>query len=104
MRYALLRADAFSVHPVANPATVKVRQNSPLRLGPQWATVSASTSPGSPSSSSDAFLIVIELRSSSPAGRVDANPLGRAASRTGLRYRSTVAAPVAMSSSNTSPP
>ena len=89
MRYALLRAAGFSVHPVANPATVKVRQNSPLRLGPQWA---------------DAFLIVIELRSSSPAGRVDANPLGRAASRTGLRYRSTVAALIAMSSSNTSPP
>lgn len=47
--------------------------------------------------------MVIELRSSSPAGRVVAIPLGRAASRTGLRYRSTVAALIVMSSSNVDP-
>lgn len=103
LRYALFLADAFSVHPVAKSTTVRVRQNSPRALGPQWATVSASTLPGSPSSSSPAFLMVIELRSSSPAGRVVAIPLGRAASRTGLRYRSTVAALIVMSSSNVDP-
>ena len=83
--YALLRAEAFSVQPVAKSTTVRVRQNSPLRLGPQWATVSASTLPGSPSSSSPTFLIVIEFRSNSPAGRVANTPLARVASRTGLR-------------------
>ena len=88
---------------MAKSTTVKVRQNSPLRLGPQWATVSASTLPGRPSSSSLAFLIVIELRNSSPAGRVAAKPLGRAASRRGLRYRSIVEALIAMSSLNVNP-
>ena len=103
LRYALSRADAFSVHPVAKSTTAGVRRNSPLRLGPQWATVSASTLPGRPSSSSLAFLIVIELRDSSPAGRVAANPLGRAASRTGLRYRSIVEALIAISSPSACP-
>lgn len=59
--------------------------------------------PGRPSSSSLAFLIVIELRNSSPAGRVAAKPLGRAASRRGLRYRSIVEALIAMSSLNVNP-
>ena len=100
---ALFLHDAFSVHPVAMSTTVRVRQKSPFRLGPQWATVSASTLPGSPSSSSPAFLIVIELRNSSPAGLVPARPFGLAASRVFLRYRSIVAGLIAMSSLNANP-
>ncbi|WP_205148930.1 hypothetical protein, partial [Faecalicatena contorta] len=75
-RYALLRADAFPARPVAKSATAGVRRDPPLGLGPQRATVSASTLPGRPSGSSPAFLIVIESRDGSPAGRVAADPLG----------------------------
>ena len=83
--------------------TVRVRQNSPLALGPQWATVSASTLPGRPSNSSPAFLIAMELRSSSPAGRVGTVPLGLAASRVFSRYRSIVAELILSSSRNANP-
>lgn len=95
----LLRALAFSVQPVAKSTMVRVRQNSPMRVGPQWATVSASTAPGRPSSSSPAFLIVMLLRSGSDAALVELIPLSLAASRVALRWRSMVAAPIAMSSS-----
>ena len=56
------------------------------------ATVSASTLPGRPSSSSPAFLIVIESRSISPAGLAVEMPLGRAASRVFLRHHHTLRA------------
>lgn len=43
---ALLRIEAFSVQPVTRSVIVRVRANSPIRLGPQCATVSASITPG----------------------------------------------------------
>jgi hypothetical protein len=45
--------------------------NSPLRVGPQLATVSASKNPGSVSTSSPALRILIEERSSGEALVVD---------------------------------
>ncbi|SGC14867.1 Uncharacterised protein [Mycobacterium tuberculosis] len=47
------------------------RFNSPLSVGPQWATVSPSKNPGSASTSSPALRTLIELRSSGEGFVVD---------------------------------
>lgn len=60
---ALLRIDAFSVHPLTRSVIVSVRENSPWNVGPQWATVSASIAPGVVAGSSPTLLNPIELRS-----------------------------------------
>jgi len=60
---ALLRMEAFSVHPVAISVNVRVRANSPWNEGPQCATVSASTHPGAVTGTSPTFDKPIELRS-----------------------------------------
>ena len=49
---ALLRIEQFSVQPVTTSVIVKVRANSPISVGPQCATVSASITPGSSGASS----------------------------------------------------
>jgi len=46
-------------HPIIMSVRFTVRANSPVRVGPQWGTVSASTS-------SPALRMVIELRSNAP--------------------------------------
>lgn len=51
-RWALLRTDRLTVHPVAISVTVRVKQNSPLLLPPSWPTRSISTNPGTASSQS----------------------------------------------------
>jgi hypothetical protein len=76
---------------------VKVRANSPMNVGPQCATVSASIAPGRPSRSSATVRILIEFRSCGDALVVEM-PLRRIRSRAGRRYRSTVAALIAASS------
>src|SRR5660397_118311 len=60
---ALLRIDAFSVHPVTRSVIVRVRVNSPWNVGPPCATVSASITPGVVAGSSPTLLNPIELRS-----------------------------------------
>ncbi len=81
---ALLRIEVFSVQPVTTSVIVKVRANSPISVGPQCATVSASITPGASGASSAQVRIVIELRSSGD-GFVVEMPLMRILSRAGLR-------------------
>lgn len=96
---ALLRIEQFSVQPVTRSVIVRVRANSPISVGPQCATVSASITSGASGASSAQVRIVIELRSSGD-GFVVEMPLIRIRSRAGLRYRSTVAALIASNSAN----
>ena len=84
---------------VTRSVIVRVRANSPIRLGPQCATVSASMTPGVAGASSAQVRTVIELRSSANSFVVDM-PLIAILSRAGFRYRSTVAALIACSSAN----
>lgn len=95
---ALLRIEQFSVHPVTMSVIVNVRANSPIKVGPQCATVSASITPGLSGASSVQVRILIEFRSSGD-GFVVEMPLIRILFRAGRRYRSTVAALIARSSS-----
>ncbi len=74
-----------------------MRVNSPISVGPQCATVSASITPGASGASSAQVRILIEFRSSGD-GLVVEKPLIRIRSRAGLRYRSTVAALIACNS------
>src|SRR5664279_4037001 len=60
---ALLRIVRVKTHPVCTQVRFRVRANSPLRVGPQCATVSPSKNPGS-ASSSPALRILIDDRSS----------------------------------------
>ena len=90
-RDALLRIEAFSVQPEGMSVIVRVRANSPMKVGPQWATVSASIAPGRSSRSSATVRILIEVRSEL-AGFVVEIPRRRIASRAGSKYRSIVAA------------
>ena len=61
---ALLRIVRVKTHPVCTQVRFRVRANSPLRVGPQCATVSPSKNPGSASTSSPALRILIDDRSS----------------------------------------
>jgi hypothetical protein len=69
--WALLRIERVNTHPVCTSVKFTVRANSPLRVGPQCATVSPSTNPGSASTSSPALRTLIELRSSGEGFVVD---------------------------------
>ncbi|MHB1213025.1 MAG: hypothetical protein ACYC0W_12335 [Candidatus Nanopelagicales bacterium] len=62
--WALLRTVRVSTHPAWTSVRFRVRANSPLSVGPQCATVSASKNPGSASTSSPALRTWIEDRSS----------------------------------------
>ena len=90
--------EPHSVQPELMSVIVRVRANSPSSVGPQCATVSHSSIPGTSSSSSLALRMVIELQSSSP-GRVALLPFNSNAARAGARYRSTVAALIRRTSS-----
>ena len=81
---ALLRLEAFSVQPITTSVIVRVRANSPIRVGPQCATVSASITPGVLGASSAQVRMVIELRSSGD-GLVVEIPLIAILSRAGFR-------------------
>jgi hypothetical protein len=96
---ALLRIEQFSVQPITTSVIVSVRANSPISVGPQCATVSASITPGRSGVSSAQVRMLIELRSSAD-GFVVEMPLIRIRSRAGFKYRSTVAALIASSSAN----
>ncbi len=96
---ALLRIEQFSVQPIATSVIVSVRANSPISVGPQCATVSASITPGVFGVSSAQVRTAIELRSSGD-GFVVEMPLIRIRSRAGFKYRSTVAALIAASSAD----
>jgi hypothetical protein len=98
--WALLRIALVNTHPVCTQVRLTVRANSPLFVGPQWATVSPSKKPGSASTSSPALRIVIEDRNSGE-GLVVAIPRSLSPSRAPLRYRSIVAADIASSSLRT---
>ena len=80
----LFRIERVKVHPVSTSVMFTVRVNSPLRVGPQWATVSTSKNPGSASISSPALRILMELRSNGPALVVDL-PRSCSVARTGAR-------------------
>lgn len=75
----------------ADVAIVNVRANSPTKVGPQCATVSASATPGMDAGSSPTLDSPIELRSNGE-GVVVEIPFSRIADRAGARYRSIVAA------------
>src|SRR5680860_1632966 len=94
---ALLRIDAFSVHPVTRSVIVRVRVNSPTNVGPQCATVSASITPGVVAVSSPTLLNPIELRSNGDS-LVVLMPRSCIDLRAGARYRSIVAALIACNS------
>lgn len=79
-----MRIEAFSVQPITRSVIVNVRANSPTKLGPQCATVSASITPGVFGASSAQVRMEIELRSNGD-GFVVEMPLMRIASRAGLR-------------------
>ena len=96
---ALLRIEQFSVQPVTRSVIVSVRANSPISVGPQCATVSASITPAAWGASSAQVRMAIELRSSGD-GFVVEMPLIRIRSRAGFRYRSTVASLIAASSAD----
>jgi len=93
----LLRTDRVNTHPVRTSVRFTVRANSPLRVGPQWPTVSPSKNPGSSSTSSPALRIVMLERSSGDGLVVDTPPIWSFA-LAGARYRSIVAADMASSS------
>ena len=57
---ALLRTVRVNVQPVCTQVRFKLRANSPLSVGPQWATVSPSKKPGAASISSVALRILID--------------------------------------------
>ena len=97
---ALLRTDRVNTHPVRTSVRFRVRANSPLRVGPQCATVSPSKNPGSASTSSPALRIVMLERSSGDGLVVDTPPIASFA-LAGARYRSIVAADMASSSART---
>lgn len=61
---ALLRIEKFSVQPITRSVIVSVRANSPINVGPQCATVSASITLGASGASSAQVRMAIELRSS----------------------------------------
>lgn len=82
---------------------VSVLANSPLALGPQCATVSASARPGRRAISSVHLRIWTELRRCSPAGRVSDMPLGMAARLSGPSRRSMVDALIERTCSSASP-
>lgn len=88
---ALMRIDWFSVHPVTMSVIVNVRANLPTMVGPQCATVSASTAPGLLGASSAQLRMALEVRSNGD-GFIVETPLIRIRSRAGFKYRSTVAA------------
>jgi len=77
-----------------------VRANSPLSVGPQWATVSTSKNPGSASTSSPALRILIDERSNGEGFVVDVPRIWSVAFA-GARYRSIDAALIDNSSSRT---
>lgn len=68
---ALLRTVRVNTHPMCTSVKFRVWANSPLSVGPQWATVSPSKNPGSASTSSPALQTLIELRSSGAGFVVD---------------------------------
>lgn len=68
---ALLRTVRVNTHPMCTSVKFRVWANSPLSVGPQWATVSPSKNPGSASTSSPALRTLIELRSSGEGFVVD---------------------------------
>ena len=84
---ALLRIEQFSVQPITTSVIVNVRANSPISVGPQCATVSASITPGRSGVSLAQVRMLIELRSSAD-GFVVEMPLIRIRSRAGFKYRS----------------
>ena len=57
---ALFLMVRVNTHPVCMSVKFTVRANSPLSVGPQWATVSTSKNPGSASTSSPALRTLIE--------------------------------------------
>jgi len=69
--WALLRTLRVKTHPIYISVRLTVRANSPLRVGPQCATVSPSKNPADASTSSVALRILIEDRSSGEALVVD---------------------------------
>ncbi|MDR3359782.1 MAG: hypothetical protein LBO20_03845 [Bifidobacteriaceae bacterium] len=85
-----------NTQPVSTSVMFTVRANSPLRVGPQWATVSTSKKPGSSSASSEAVRTVIELRSIVP-GLVADFPRSGSRALAAARYRSIVAGDMASS-------
>lgn len=91
--WALLRIAAVNTRPVCTSVKFTLRQDSPFREGPQWATVSTSKNPGSVSTSSPALRSVIEFRSGSP-GSVAVFPRIGPRCFTGARYLSIVAAAI----------
>jgi hypothetical protein len=82
--WALLRTVRVNTQPVCTSVRFSVRANSPVRAGPQGATVSPSKNPGSPSASPPALRILTEDRSSGE-GLVAATPLTRSFALAGLR-------------------
>ena len=96
---ALLRIEQFSVQPITTSVIVNVRANSPISVGPQCATVSASITPGRSGVSSAQVRMLIELRSSAD-GFVVEMPLIRIRSGPASATGPTVAALIASSSAN----
>ncbi|WP_297750481.1 hypothetical protein [uncultured Tessaracoccus sp.] len=74
--WALLRIDRVNTQPVWTSVKFTLRQNTPLRVGPQWVMVSTSKNPGSASTSSPALRMMIELRSKDPGFVVDFPRIG----------------------------
>ena len=63
---ALFRMGWVYTQPVCTQVKFTLLANSPFRVGPQWATVSTSKNPGSPSTSSPALRTWIDWRSRCP--------------------------------------
>jgi hypothetical protein len=69
--WALFRTVRVKTQPVCTSVRLRVQANSPLRVGPQCATVSPSKNPGYASTSSVALRILIADRSSGDVLVVD---------------------------------
>ena len=69
--WALLRTVRVKTQPIYTSVRLRVRANSPFRVGPQCATVSPSKNPGGSSTSSAALRIVTDERSSGEGLVVD---------------------------------
>lgn len=69
--WALLGTVRVKTQPIWASVRLRVRANSPLRVGPQCATVSPSKNPGDASASSVALRILIEDRNSGEVLVVD---------------------------------
>ena len=95
----MLRIEAFSVHPVTRSVIVSDLANSPWKVGPQCATVSASITPATVGGSPPALDNPIELRSNGD-GFVVEMPRSCIDRRAGTRYRSMVAALIDRSSTS----